>query len=52
MYKSATCSFIVHDEINVTQVSDFVRGNVDVALKLFPNVLNFSFAPIEKKKKR
>ena len=35
----------------VTQDSDFVWGNVDVALKLFPNVLNFSFAPIEKKKK-
>ena len=24
--------------------------NIDVALKLFPNVLNFAFAPIETKK--
>ena len=27
--------------INVTQVLDFVRGFVDVALNLFPKVLNF-----------
>ena len=26
--------------------------NVDVALKLFPNVLNFLFTPIEKKKRK
>ena len=38
--------------IYVTQVLDFVWGFVDVALKLFPKVLNFHFAPTEKKKKR
>ena len=27
--------------IDVTDVLDFVLRNVDVALKLFPNVLNF-----------
>ena len=36
-------------DIYVTQVLDFVSGIV-VALKLFPEVLNFLFAPIEKKK--
>ena len=34
--------------IHVTQDSDFVWGVIDVALKLFPSVLNFSFAPIER----
>ena len=36
--------------IHVTQVLDFVCGIVVVALKLFPNALNFLIAPIEKKK--
>ena len=34
--------------INVTHDSDFVWGNVDVSLRLFPKALNFSFSPIEK----
>ena len=33
----------------VTDFLDFVWGNVDVALKLFPDALYFLFAPIEKK---
>ena len=37
-------------DIYVTQVLDFVWGIVAVALKLFPNVLNFLVAPIEKTK--
>ena len=40
----------IYLSIYVTDVLDFVWGNVDVALKLFPNVLNFLIASIEKKK--
>ena len=38
-----------YPSIDVTQVLDFVWGNVDVALKLFPDALNFLIAPIGKK---
>ena len=42
-------SYWENSDMYVTQVLDFVWGFVDVALKLFPKVLNYHFAPIEKK---